>query len=289
MLFTYDTVLIFETLQLKMPPLHVFFIVPSENHNGRERAFSNEHKFLEMMFNLRQGMLRSFSSTRRTFFPSTSSTLSSSSSSTVDDNLLFDFSDRRVPQSWISGSDLEVGGESTCSFCWNGETGGGTYAVFSGKIGSDHSGKAVRTGYCAVRSPTPQVPLNLEHFESLECKIRSDLRMYSLNIISDAWIKTDLHQGFFFVDSSDWVTIEIPFRNLVLIEKGKPSIFQRSLDSRNVLTFGISVSDSIPGPFRLEIEYIKAKQKRSADADILKRSFLSPDEKALEKLRKKLC
>ena len=197
----------------------------------------------------------------------------------MDDVLLFDLTDELVCKSWITGSDRDIGGESNCLLSFETEEDGSGYSVFSGDIAVEHSGKAVRTGYCGIRSPYPKIPINLEEFRALEIKIRSDLRRYSINVTSDGGIQTDVHQGFVQVDSTGWVTAEVPLETLIHIWKGRPSIFQRSLNTRKVLTVGVSLSDDVPGPFRLEIEYIKAKRKVADDAEILRRKLTSEEEK----------
>ena len=73
------------------------------------------------------------------------------------ERMLVDFSDPDVTAAMILGSDQDIGGESTCTLEYESLTLTGlVIRVFSGNLSVEHTGRAVRTGYCAMRTPKPK-------------------------------------------------------------------------------------------------------------------------------------
>ena len=199
---------------------------------------------------------------------------------------------RAAVSRWVSGSDSSIGGMSTCTVAFEGEdlaereqemkaevaetkgsqvvlgkaptAEGGGFLKFTGEISLDCApGKDLfRTGYCATRSPKFDPPLELDAFEGLRLRVRTDGRAYSVNVKVDTIVDEDLYQGFVLVPSSfgdraaggegaeaadvegsagagagaeapeveedpAWTEVELPFRNLILTYGGSPKVEQR--------------------------------------------------------------
>ena len=212
------------------------------------------------------------------------------------ERMLVDFSDPEVTASMIVGSDQDIGGESTCTLEYESLEDGSSYSVFSGNISVEHSGKAVRTGYVAMRTPKPKQKLNLEPFKGLQLKVRTDYRKYHLTLTTDTWIHDDVHLGLIVgqkLNPGEWNVMEIDFSNFVLLGKGKYKLFQRPPDPTTIMTLGISCQEDQPGPFRFEIEYIKAIKEVADDTERYRRRLIrygdgTQNDKLIDKIRKKL-
>ena len=212
------------------------------------------------------------------------------------ERMLIDFSDPDVAASMIIGSDQDVGGESTCKLEYESHEDGSSYSVFSGDISVEHTGKAVRTGYVAMRTPKPKEKLNLEPFKGLQLKVRTDYRKYHLTMTTDTWIHDDVHLGLIMgqkLNAGEWNVMEIDFNNFVLLGKGKYKLFQRPPDPRTIMTLGISCQEDQPGPFRFEIEYIKAVKEVADDTERYRRRLMrygdgTTNDTLIDNIRKKL-
>ena len=212
------------------------------------------------------------------------------------ERMLVDFSDPDVTAAKILGSDQDIGGESTCTLEYESLPDGSSYSVFSGNLSVEHTGRAVRTGYCAMRTPKPKQKLNLEPFKGLQLKVRTDYRKYQLTMTTDTWINDDVHLGLIAGEKlhpNEWNIMEIDFSNFVLLGKGKYKLFQRPPDPRTIMTLGISCQEDQPGPFRFEIEYIKAVKDVADETERYRRKLLrygdgTTNDRLIDKIRNKL-
>ena len=252
---------------------------------------------------------------------------------------------RATASRWISGSDSSIGGMSECSLSFEegkdevdedgrqpppGAEGvegeepspvavvpeGGGFLKFTGTVSLECApGKDLfRTGYCAMRSPMFEPALDLDVFEGLRMRVRTDGRAYSVNVKVDSIVDEDLYQGFVLVPSSfgdakeggdgggdtgvegleeedeedegnaPWVEVELPFRNLILTYGGSPKVEQRKLergDKVRLQSIGITIADGVEGDFRFDLQEVKAvrecKKGHDRRAHLLSQGFI-PEE-----------
>ena len=115
--------------------------------------------------------------------------------------------------------------------------------------------------FAAIRGELPSDLQDIGDFEGFSLRVRSiDDRRFSFNLQPPTIIPQDLYQGFIVLPSSNqFYTLVLPFKSMLLTGKGKAREIQRKLDSTRIQTIGFSVGGpgSKPGPFELEIEFIK--------------------------------
>lgn len=209
--------------------------------------------------------------------------------------------DRATVGQWLVATDRSIGGKSRCTFAHisdasidaAGEAGteepeegvgeglgeGGTaeevavgsagtaHGVFSGTISLARTGKVKHSGYCAIVSERLAEPIDLEGFEALEMRVRTDGRIYMVNMTMDTMMD-DLYQGYIMLEGGEWHTLELPFDRFLLTSRGRARDVQRKMDVDQMLSFGITLADQQEGPFSLEIEYIKALPRTTPYLDL---------------------
>lgn len=74
----------------------------------------------------------------------------------------------------------------------------------------------------------------------------------------DSVVDTDIYQHRLFLQKpGEWETVMIPFDDFILTNYGKVQEEQLRMDRQKLSTIGISLLDRQPGPFRMEIDWIK--------------------------------
>ena len=189
------------------------------------------------------------------------------------------FADFRSPDAdmmarWTVSKDSDFGGQSTCTFTQeavdasssSASPSGGDEtvhcAVVSGNLSTVLSdSKLKRTGFAGVVYELPSSAANIGDHDVLEVLVRSDGRRWAVNVLPDSWVTDDLYQGFLTgVPAGKWVVAEMPFRELLLTGRGYVKEHQRKFDTHVINAIGFSLADNKDGPFRLEVQYVKARR-----------------------------
>ena len=153
------------------------------------------------------------------------------------------------------------------------------FAVFSGELhtelpevaaleegneartGSGTGKKVVRLGFAAAKATLPWYLQDVSDFDALEVKFKSDGRQYTVNVQPESFFHDDLYQGYMKVDKElegQWVVAKLPFSDMLLTGRGRIKEVQRSFDHDMITSIGLTIADDKEGPFRLEVEYIRA-------------------------------
>jgi len=160
---------------------------------------------------------------------------------------LTDFATDAETQAWFVVNDNVMGGQSS---------GGPTFVesamVFEGVINTDGG------GFSSVRLELGSNTLT--GFSELRVRARTDGRPYKITL-EDSLETRDRRvsqQGALrFAATSDWQTVQVPFADL------QPKIFGRDVQTEAfrpdlATQLGVMISDSVDGPFRIEIDWIDA-------------------------------
>ena len=123
--------------------------------------------------------------------------------------------------------------------------------VFEGVINTNGG------GFSSVRAPVQRGALSAAN--GFKFRVKSDGRAYKLTMRTDArkgWREVSFQAGIPKTPIGEWAEVMVPFDAL------EASVFGRQVraifDRDTVQTIGIILADGIDGPFRLEVEWIKA-------------------------------
>ncbi|KAI0204258.1 complex I intermediate-associated protein 30-domain-containing protein [Astrocystis sublimbata] len=182
--------------------------------------------------------------------------------------------------------DQDIGGFSTVSLDYVPRSTttpeaiqGPGYARFHGSISTKlppNKPDIMRSGYAAWRTLDPKSTLfgrslfNIDMYAYLALRIRSDGRSYLINIQTESVVPTDLHQHRLFAKRpGEWETVIIKWNDFVRTNHGFVVEPQTEILRQKVRTFGIGLTDRVPGPFELDIERMWATNDMSEDDEVV--------------------
>jgi NADH dehydrogenase [ubiquinone] 1 alpha subcomplex assembly factor 1 len=193
-------------------------------------------------------------------------------------------------------SDKDIGGFSEASMTFvdgapheqskrelgvigNEKDGGGeeiepSHMFFKGRISTElpqNNPEVQRTGYGAWRTRDRGFSLfgkllwDIDPYNYLALRIKSDGRKYFVNIQTESIVPTDLHQHLLpTYTPGQWETVIIPFHAFVRTNYGMVVEPQREMLRQKVRSVGIGLTDRVPGPFELCIADVYATNKAPA-------------------------
>lgn len=172
---------------------------------------------------------------------------------------LFDFTQSTIDlqATWGAVDDVVMGGVSQSEMRL-----GSGYAVFSGNVSIDNSG-----GFASVRTRNFEPSLNLSNYRGVELRVKGDGQRYKLFLRTEAkWDGVGYAHSFDTI-ANDWMTIQVPFADLVPIFRAK-TVSDAPLDTTQICSLQLMLSKFeydralnprfTPGLFSLQIESISA-------------------------------
>lgn len=176
------------------------------------------------------------------------------------EKLLFDFTNPSadIKEIWGAVDDVVMGGVSESSIRLRSEG-----AVFSGNVSTANSG-----GFASVRTRNFEPPWDLSEYEGIELKVRGDGKRYKFIIRCEGrWDGIGYCYSFDTVEN-DWMTIRIPFADLIGVFRAKTVPEAGKFDASKVYSMQLMLSkfeydgalnpQFSPGLFNLEVQSIKA-------------------------------
>jgi len=161
--------------------------------------------------------------------------------------LITDFDSPVAANAWRVINDGVMGGISSST--WN-ITDSGT-ALFSGTVSLENNG-----GFASARSPVGTHDLSA--YTGISLRVKGDGKRYKLNLKTDAEFDSILYQTEFITEKDNWQIIKVAFSRFVPTYHGVVLSNAPALDTKAVKTFGVLIADKQKGPFRLEIDWMKA-------------------------------
>lgn len=173
---------------------------------------------------------------------------------------LFDFtqSDLNLQQTWGAVDDVVMGGVSE-----SGMRLAAGYAVFSGNVSIDNSG-----GFASVRTRNFDPSLNLSNYRGIELRVKGDGQRYKFFVRTEARWDGVGYAYSFDTNAGEWMTISIPFGDLVPIFRAKTVSDATSIDPTQICSLQLMLSKFeydralnprfTPGLFSLQVESISA-------------------------------
>ena len=164
-------------------------------------------------------------------------------------------------EKWQLRSDRDIGGLSTVQWEWC-ET--EQAAHFTGTLNlhvSEEMKKGhheVKSGYSAVLSDFFQPHINLQNFGALEVSVKTDGRMYVLNLTPEQYGAERLLQTYLYAPPGEWTDVILPLSYFMRTWKGYIDGTADSEDLLNISRIGLLMAERADGPFSLYFRSIRA-------------------------------
>jgi uncharacterized protein YbjT (DUF2867 family) len=163
-----------------------------------------------------------------------------------------------LQSTWGAVDDVVMGGVSESNIRL--ET---NYAVFSGNVSTENSG-----GFASVRTRNFDPSLNLSNYQGIELRVKGDGQRYKFFVrTEDKWDGIGYAHSFDTI-ANEWLTIQVPFRDLVPIFRAKTVNEAAPIDTTQICSFQLMLSkfeyDRVlnprftPGLFSLQVASISA-------------------------------
>ena len=167
----------------------------------------------------------------------------------ASEKMLVDFNDADESGTWWIVNDGVMGGLSQSEFKLTGE---GT-AIFQGNVSLENFG-----GFCSTR--TDPRSFKLENYQELLVRVKGDGKKYQLRLHADNRFDDIAYRYYFQTQPATWLTIRAPFREFVPVFRGRIMNNVSPISPGEIQAIGFMISDKQAGPFRLEIDSIRAYQ-----------------------------
>lgn len=110
-------------------------------------------------------------------------------------------------------------------------------------------------GFTSVRG---ERAADLSAYDGIEMRVRGGGRTFELDVDDGTQHRgREVNRQAPFPTTEDWATVRIPFADLEMTAHGDP-VTVDALDRTAIQTLGIYIADGIDGPFRLEVDWIRA-------------------------------
>ena len=163
-----------------------------------------------------------------------------------NDRILFSFDKAEADKSWTTVNDGVMGGRSVGRFKLNEDK----KLEFFGTLSLENNG-----GFASVRARGAN--LGLEKGESIVVRVRGDGRQYNFNLYAQRNLGGYSYRQSFKTKKGEWIEVSLPVDKFVATWRGR--VFpNEKLNPSKVAGLGILLGDKKPGPFKLEIDWIKA-------------------------------
>ena len=170
-----------------------------------------------------------------------------------DQKRIVDFSETDREQ-WYVINDGVMGGVSMSEMRL---TDKGT-AVFSGTLSLENNG-----GFVSARTDVGNCDLSI--FAGLEIRVRGDGRSYQLRLRTDDRFDGIAYRAVFETRDGEWITVRVPFDRFLPTYRGRTLRDAPPLNTSRIRQLGFLLADKTPGPFLLEIDFVRAWDSANID------------------------
>ncbi|MCS7469126.1 CIA30 family protein [Stieleria sp. ICT_E10.1] len=189
----------------------------------------------------------------------------------AEDRVLLKFDDAEASKTWQTVNDGVMGGRSDGRFKINDDKN----MEFFGTLSLENNG-----GFASVRSR--EAKLGLKEGDSIAVRVRGDGREYTFRLNVPRSISRNSYRQSFKTKKDEWIEVTLPLEKFVATWRGR--VFpNEKFDPGNITGMGIQLSDKQAGPFRLEVEWIKARSGPKVTAPMLVRRDIAYVEKGHER------
>lgn len=165
----------------------------------------------------------------------------------ASDRILFDFRTVTNSTAWQVVNDDVMGGVSTSKFQILSNGG----VIFSGVVSLENNG-----GFASVRSSP--VRENLNGCDTFVLRVRGDGRRYKFTVRTESGFDAPIYQASFTTKRGEWEEHRLSFKDFVPAFRGRVLTDVPPLNPAKIASVGVLISDQQVGPFRLEMNWVKA-------------------------------
>ncbi len=162
---------------------------------------------------------------------------------------LFDFQGANAAEQWQTVNDGVMGGVSDGKFTIT----DAKTMRFYGTLSLENNG-----GFASVRSRGKT--LGLEKGDTLVAKVKGDGREYSLNLYLSRPQFAYSYRAPLKTKKDEWIEAKIPIDDMVATFFGRTMKEAGPVNPKEVNAIGFLLGDKKPGPFEMEVEWIKIER-----------------------------
>ncbi len=168
------------------------------------------------------------------------------SGAAAEDRMLLNFEKPDAAKAWQTVNDGVMGGRSVGRFKINDND----KMEFFGTLSLENNG-----GFASVRARGQNLELNED--DLIVVRVRGDGREYNFDLYS----RKDRYsyRKSFETKKGEWSEVQLPVSQFVATWRGRRFPDQK-LDPSEVTGVGLLLADKKPGPFKLEVDWIKVKK-----------------------------
>jgi monofunctional biosynthetic peptidoglycan transglycosylase len=176
--------------------------------------------------------------------------------SRADDNhpVVFDFDTPKEAQQWRPVNDGVMGGRSEGAFRVSQDG----ILEFYGNLSLENRG-----GFASVRSRTTE--LELPQAEALSIRVRGDGRSYYCNLYVPSNRIAYSYRAKIDTEAGRWQEVRLPLSAFRATWFGRTLSDAPEIDAENIRALGFMIADKKAGPFKLEVDWIRAAGKPASD------------------------
>jgi uncharacterized surface protein with fasciclin (FAS1) repeats len=162
---------------------------------------------------------------------------------------LADFSAASAAKEWISVNDGVMGGVSEGGFRITDDM----TLEFSGNLSLENQG-----GFTSIRSRPGD--LDLGGYDRIALRLKGDGRTYSLNLMTSSRSAASSYRAPIRTEKGIWQEVRVDMKDFRYTSFGRIVEGAPPLKARDIRSLGITLADKKAGPFRLEIDWMKAER-----------------------------
>jgi len=160
---------------------------------------------------------------------------------------IIDFSLPNEGKQWEAITDRVMGGVSQGQMVITSDK----TAIFRGVLSLENYG-----GFASVRTH-PQ-NYQLDGYEGLSLRVKGDGKRYRIRLKTDDHFDSIAYQAGFTTKPEEWIVIQVPFNEFIPVFRGQVISNAPKLELGGIRRIGFMIADKQEGPFRLEIDWVKA-------------------------------
>ena len=170
----------------------------------------------------------------------------------AEERVLFEFAKPAASRDWQSVNDGVMGGISDGRF----KISENKTLGFYGALSLENNG-----GFASVRSRPKK--LGLEAGDAILARLKGDGREYTFNLYVPRPLTAFSYRASFKTTAGEWIEVRIPLDKFVATSFGRVISNAAPMNPGEITSVGFLLSDKKVGPFKLDVDWIKASKAQA--------------------------